>query len=72
MLELLLIVQLGLKKYNMMPSTRIQNSVSCEIPIVTEGFVESIESGDIVPINSTVKTSYTVQSSVINPIRSCY
>ena len=55
MLELLLNCQLVLKKCGMMPSTRIQDSVSCEIPSVTEGFVELIESGDILPINSTVK-----------------
>jgi len=66
MLELLLIVQLGLKKYNMMPTTRIQNSVSCEIPIVTEGLIESIDSGDIVPINSTVKCYQSNKTLLLN------
>ena len=56
MLELLLILQLGLRKWNMMPTTRIKDSVSCEIPIVTEGFTELIESGDIVPITSEVQS----------------
>jgi len=66
MLELLLIVQLGLKKYNMMPTTRIQNSVSCEIPIVTEGLIESIDSGDIVPINSTIKCYQSDKNLLLN------
>ena len=66
MLELVLIVQLGLKKYSMMPSTRIQNSVSCEIPIVTEGLIEYIDSGDIIPINSTVKCYQSNKNLLLN------
>ena len=65
MLELLLIFQLGLKKLDMMPASRIKDSVSCEIPIVTEGLVELIERYRIVPINSTVKC-YDSKHLVLN------
>ena len=65
MLELLLIFQLGLKKWGMMPASRVKDSVSCEIPIVTEGLVDLIERYRIVPINSTVKC-YDSKHLVLN------
>lgn len=53
-LETLLSFQLGLKKWNMMPSERIEDTVSCELPIVTEGLFECFQNGTITPIHSTV------------------
>lgn len=55
MLELLLIVQLGLRKWKMVPKTKIEDEVSCEIPVVTQGLFESFESGDVRPVKSTIE-----------------
>ena len=44
-LEILLSLQLGLKKWGMVPKERIEDYVSCEIPLVTEGLFEGFESG---------------------------
>ena len=52
-LETLLKLQLGLKKYNMVPSIPIEKDVSCSIPIVTPGLFEHLKSGKIKPIQGT-------------------
>lgn len=52
-LETLLKLQLGLKKWNMVPSVPIEKDVSCSIPIVTPGLFEGFKSGKIKPIQGT-------------------
>jgi len=49
-LETLLKLQLGLKKYNMVPATPIEKAVSCSVPIVTPGFFEALKAGTIKPV----------------------
>jgi len=46
-LETLLKLQLGLKKFNMVPSTPIEKEASCSLPIVTPGFFEALKAGKI-------------------------
>jgi len=55
MLEIVLSVQLGLRKGGMMPSERIEDSVSCEIPNVTEGFMELVRDGVVRPVVATIE-----------------
>ena len=55
MLELLLIVQLGFRKWKMVPNAKIEDEVSCEIPVVSQGLFESFESGAVNPVNSTIE-----------------
>jgi len=55
MLECVLSFQLGLKKWGMVPKERIDDSVSCGLPSVTEGLFECFETGCIKPINTTIK-----------------
>lgn len=52
-LETLLKLQLGLKKWNMVPSVPIEKDVSCSIPIVTPGLFEGFKSGKIKPVQGT-------------------
>ncbi|WP_020591160.1 flavin-containing monooxygenase [Kiloniella laminariae] len=52
-LETLMKLQLGLKRWNMVPNIPIEQSVSCSIPIVTPGLFEGFESGSITPIQGT-------------------
>ena len=52
-LETLLKLQLGLKKYNMVPTTPIEHYVSCSVPLVTPGFVECLKAGTIKNIQGT-------------------
>lgn len=52
-LETLLKVQLGLKKHGMVPTTALEHTVSCSIPIVTPGFFEALRAGTIKPILGT-------------------
>ena len=52
--ETLLKLQLGMKKWNMIPDEPIDKAVSCAIPIVTPGLFESFNSGDIKPIQGTI------------------
>jgi dimethylaniline monooxygenase (N-oxide forming) len=46
-LETMLKMQLGLKKWNMVPETPIEKEASCSLPLVTPGFFENLESGRI-------------------------
>ncbi len=52
-LETLLKLQLGLKRFNMVPKTPIEKEVSCSVPIVTPGLFEALKSGAIKPIQGT-------------------
>lgn len=52
-LETLLKLQLGLKKWNMVPDTPIEKEASCSLPIVTPGLFESFKSGAVKPIQGT-------------------
>ncbi|SMH39609.1 NAD(P)/FAD-dependent oxidoreductase [Maritimibacter sp. HL-12] len=46
-LETMLKMQLGLKKWNMVPETPIEKEASCSLPLVTPGFFENLETGRI-------------------------
>ncbi len=46
-LETLLKLQLGLKKHNMVPDIPIEKDVSCSVPIVTPGFFEALNAGQL-------------------------
>ncbi|MGR3621624.1 flavin-containing monooxygenase [Pseudophaeobacter sp.] len=52
-LETLLKLQLGLKKWNMVPDSPIEKEASCSLPIVTPGLFESFKSGTVKPIQGT-------------------
>lgn len=52
-LETLLKLQLGLKKWGMVPDTPIEKEACCSLPIVTPGLFESFEDGTVVPIQGT-------------------
>ena len=52
-LETMLKLQLGLKRYNMVPKVPIEKDVSCSVPIVTPGLFEALKSGAITPIQGT-------------------
>jgi len=52
-LETLLKLQLGLKKWNMVPDIPIEKEASCSLPIVTPGLFESFKSGKVKPIQGT-------------------
>lgn len=52
-LEALLKLQLGLKKWNMVPDIPIEKDVSCSVPIVTPGLFESFKTGKVRPIRGT-------------------
>ena len=52
-LETLLKLQLGLKKWNMVPDTPIEKEASCSLPIVTPGLFESFNDGSVKPIQGT-------------------
>lgn len=52
-LETLLKLQLGLKRHNMIPTTPIENEVSCAAPIVTPGFFEGLNDGTIKAVKGT-------------------
>ena len=49
-LETMLKLQLGLKKWDMVPDMPIEKNVSCSIPIVTPGLFEAFKDGSIKPI----------------------
>ncbi|SEO45294.1 Predicted flavoprotein CzcO associated with the cation diffusion facilitator CzcD [Salinihabitans flavidus] len=53
-LETLLKLQLGLKKWNMVPDTPIEKEASCSLPIVTPGLFEGFRAGTIKPIQGTI------------------
>ncbi len=52
-LETMLKLQLGLKKWNMVPKTPIEKEACCSLPIVTPGLFESFKSGAVKPIQGT-------------------
>ena len=52
-LETMLKLQLGLKKWNMVPDTPIEKEACCSLPIVTPGLFESFKSGKVKPIQGT-------------------
>lgn len=52
-LETLLKLQLGLKKYNMVPTTPIEKEVSCSVPLVSPGFFEALKAGKIKTVIGT-------------------
>lgn len=52
-LETLLKLQLGLKKWDMVPDQPIEKSASCSLPIVTPGLFEGFRDGSIVPVRGS-------------------
>jgi cation diffusion facilitator CzcD-associated flavoprotein CzcO len=46
-LETMLKMQLGLKKWGMVPDTPIEKEASCSLPLVTPGFFEGLKAGKI-------------------------
>lgn len=52
-LETLLKLQLGLKKWDMVPETPIEKEASCSLPLVTPGMFECFKDGSIRPIRSS-------------------
>ena len=52
-LETMLKLQLGLKKWDMVPATPIEAEASCSLPLVTPGMFECFENGSIRPIRTT-------------------
>ncbi|MDC0660118.1 FAD-dependent oxidoreductase [Leisingera sp. SS27] len=53
-LETLLKLQLGLKKWDMVPDIPIEKDVSCSVPIVTPGLFEGFKDGSIQPHRTTL------------------
>lgn len=53
-LETLLKLQLGLKKWDMVPDNPIEKDVSCSLPIVTPGLFEAFKAGTVVPVRGTI------------------
>ena len=54
-LETLLKLQLGLKKWNMVPDTPIEKEACCSLPIVTPGLFESFKAGTVKPVQGTIE-----------------
>ncbi|MET1411607.1 NAD(P)/FAD-dependent oxidoreductase [Roseibium sp. HPY-6] len=52
-LETLLKLQLGLKKWDMVPDGPIEKDASCSLPIVTPGLFEGFKDGTIKPVRGT-------------------
>ena len=52
-LEMLLKVQLGLKKHDMLPKTPIEKEISCSVPVVTPGLFEGLKAGTITATQGT-------------------
>ena len=46
-LETMLKMQLGLKKWNMVPDMPIEKEASCSLPLVTPGFFEALKTGKL-------------------------
>ena len=53
-LETLLKIQLGLKKYGMVPKVPIEKEVSCSVPLVTPGLFQALRAGKIKNIQGTI------------------
>ncbi len=54
-LETILKLQLGLKKWNMVPKVPIEKAVSCSIPTVTPGMFEAFKAGKARPVLGTIE-----------------
>ena len=54
-LETLLKLQLGLKKWDMVPDNPIEKDVSCSLPIVTPGLFEAFNAGTVAPVRGTIE-----------------
>ncbi|MBU3031047.1 flavin-containing monooxygenase [Paracoccus marinaquae] len=54
-LETLLKLQLGLKRWNMVPDIPIEKDISCSVPIVTPGLFESFREGRAKPVRGTIE-----------------
>lgn len=54
-LETLLKLQLGLKKWDMVPDAPIEKDASCSLPIVTPGLFEGFNDGSIRPVRGTIE-----------------
>lgn len=52
-LETMLKLQLGLKKWNMVPKAPIEKEASCTLPLVTPGFFDSLKSGKLKTVLGT-------------------
>ncbi len=52
-LETLLKLQLGLKKWDMVPDNPIEQEASCSLPIVTPGLFESFRARTVIPVRGT-------------------
>ncbi len=52
-LETMLKVQLGLKKWDMVPDTPIEKEASCSLPLVTPGFFDALKSGKLRTVRGT-------------------
>lgn len=52
-LETMLKLQLGLKKWNMVPDEPIEKAASCSLPIVTPGFFECLKEGSLRVVQGT-------------------
>ncbi|MBP7241051.1 NAD(P)/FAD-dependent oxidoreductase [Amaricoccus sp.] len=53
LVETLLKAQVPMKKWNMVPEARIEDEMSCSVPIVTPGMYECFENGTVRPIRGT-------------------
>jgi cation diffusion facilitator CzcD-associated flavoprotein CzcO len=53
-LETMLKLQLGLKKWGMVPDTPIEKEASCSLPLVTPGMFDCFKDGSVRPIRSTI------------------
>jgi dimethylaniline monooxygenase (N-oxide forming) len=54
-LETLLKLQLGLKRWDMVPDAPIEKEASCSLPIVTPGMFEAFRAGTVKPVRSTIE-----------------
>ena len=52
-LETMLKLQLGLKKWNMVPKAPIEREASCTLPLVTPGFFDALKSGKLKTVMGT-------------------
>lgn len=52
-LETMLKLQLGLKKWNMVPDKPIEKEASCSLPLVTPGFFDALKSGKLKLVRGT-------------------
>jgi len=65
-LEGLLNFQLGSQRKGMLPNEKIEDVVSCNLPVVTEGLMQCIDDGSIRPIHSTLKYYEVINDNASN------